>query len=117
MCKPLEWYRPDGIPRSAGQLLRVTAYPPINKYFYELVGVICLQMPALNHKDEENKVWEKRRVMILLRVVAGIALFVTGRNLFWLFVGLIGFTAGIRAATTFLLRTRPPSLLLCNDKL
>ena len=40
---------------------------------------------------------------------AGIALLLTGRNLFWLFVGLIGFTAGIRAATTFLLRTHPRS--------
>ena len=28
MCKPLERYRPDGVPRRAGQVLRVNAYPP-----------------------------------------------------------------------------------------
>lgn len=39
--------------------------------------------------------------MILLKVLAGIALLVTGRRLFWLFVGLIGFVAGIHAATRF----------------
>ena len=44
---------------------------------------------------------EKRLTMILLKVLAGIALLVTGRRLFWLFVGLIGFVAGIHAATRF----------------
>ncbi len=39
--------------------------------------------------------------MILLKILAGIALLVTGRRLFWLFVGLIGFIAGIHLATRF----------------
>ena len=38
MCKPLEWYRPDGVPRSARQLLRVNAYPPINSTSMNLWG-------------------------------------------------------------------------------
>ena len=37
--------------------------------------------------------------MILLRILAGIALLVIGRRLFWLFVGLIGFIAGIHIAS------------------
>jgi len=43
----------------------------------------------------------KKRTMILLKILAGIALLVTGRRLFWLFVGLIGFIAGIHLATHF----------------
>ncbi len=39
--------------------------------------------------------------MIWLRIVAGIGLLLFGRKLFWLFVGLIGFAAGIQAATRF----------------
>lgn len=39
--------------------------------------------------------------MMLLRILAGVALLVTGRRLFWLFVGLIGFMAGIHAASHF----------------
>ncbi len=39
--------------------------------------------------------------MIWLRVLAGVALLVVGRRLFWLFVGLIGFVWGIRAAAHF----------------
>jgi hypothetical protein len=39
--------------------------------------------------------------MILLRILAGIVLLVAGRRLFWLFVGLIGFVAGIHIATRF----------------
>ena len=39
--------------------------------------------------------------MILLRILAGIALLVAGRRLFWLFVGLIGFISGIRLASHF----------------
>jgi len=39
--------------------------------------------------------------MILLRVLAGIGLLITGRKLFWLFVGLIGFISGIYLASHF----------------
>lgn len=39
--------------------------------------------------------------MILLRILAGIALMVAGRRLFWLFVGLIGFISGVRLASHF----------------
>jgi len=39
--------------------------------------------------------------MILLRILAGIALLLGGRRLFWLFVGLIGFISGIRLASHF----------------
>ena len=39
--------------------------------------------------------------MILLRILAGIALLIAGRRLFWLFVGLIGFISGIQMATRF----------------
>ena len=39
--------------------------------------------------------------MILLRILAGIALLVAGRRLFWLFVGLIGFISGVRLASHF----------------
>ena len=39
--------------------------------------------------------------MLLLKILAGIALLVTGRRLFWLFVGLIGFIGGIHLATHF----------------
>jgi hypothetical protein len=39
--------------------------------------------------------------MILLRILAGIVLLVTGRRLFWLFVGLIGFISGINIAAGF----------------
>ena len=39
--------------------------------------------------------------MILLAILAGIALLVAGRRLFWLFVGLIGFISGIRLAPQF----------------
>ncbi len=39
--------------------------------------------------------------MVLLRILAGIALLVAGRRLFWLFVGLIGFISGIRLASHF----------------
>jgi hypothetical protein len=40
--------------------------------------------------------------MILFKILAGIALLLTGRRLFWLFVGLIGFIAGIHLATRFI---------------
>ena len=36
-----------------------------------------------------------------LRIFAGIALLVAGRRLFWLFVGIIGFMAGVRIASHF----------------
>ncbi len=39
--------------------------------------------------------------MVLLRILAGIALLVAGRRLFWLFVGLIGFLSGVRLASHF----------------
>ncbi len=39
--------------------------------------------------------------MLLFRILAGIALLVAGRRLFWLFVGLIGFVSGIHVATRF----------------
>ncbi len=39
--------------------------------------------------------------MIWLRMLAGVALLVVGRRLFWLFVGLIGFMWGIRVAAHF----------------
>jgi len=39
--------------------------------------------------------------MILLRILAGVALLVAGRRLFWLFVGLIGFISGARMASHF----------------
>ena len=39
--------------------------------------------------------------MILLRILAGIALLIAGRRLFWLFVGLIGFISGIRIVSHF----------------
>jgi hypothetical protein len=39
--------------------------------------------------------------MVLLKLLAGIMLLVTGRRLFWLFVGLIGFIGGIHVATRF----------------
>ncbi len=44
---------------------------------------------------------EKETVMILLRILVGIALLLAGRRLFWLFVGLIGFISGIEIATRF----------------
>jgi hypothetical protein len=37
----------------------------------------------------------------LLRILAGLALLTLGRRLFWLFVGLVGFVAGIVLATQF----------------
>jgi hypothetical protein len=37
----------------------------------------------------------------LLRILAGLALLTLGRRLFWLFVGLVGFAAGIVLATQF----------------
>ncbi len=37
----------------------------------------------------------------LLSILAGLALLTLGRRLFWLFVGLIGFVAGIALATQF----------------
>lgn len=39
--------------------------------------------------------------MTFFRILVGIALLVAGRRLFWLFVGLIGFIAGIRVAAHF----------------
>ena len=39
--------------------------------------------------------------MMLFRIIAGIALLLVGRRLFWLFVGLIGFVWGIRLAAHF----------------
>ncbi len=39
--------------------------------------------------------------MLLLRILAGIALVLAGRRLFWLFVGLIGFISGARMASHF----------------
>ncbi len=39
--------------------------------------------------------------MIWLRILAGIALLVVGRRLFWLFVGVIGFIWGVRIASHF----------------
>ncbi len=39
--------------------------------------------------------------MILLRILAGTALLIAGRRLFWLFVGLLGFVSGIHIATHF----------------
>ncbi len=39
--------------------------------------------------------------MIWLRILAGVGLLLFGRKLFWLFVGLIGFAAGIQVATRF----------------
>ncbi len=36
-----------------------------------------------------------------LRILAGIALLLMGRRLFWLFVGLIGFTSGLHFAARF----------------
>jgi hypothetical protein len=39
--------------------------------------------------------------MMFLRILAGIALLVTSRRLFWFFVGLLGFVSGIRIATHF----------------
>jgi hypothetical protein len=39
--------------------------------------------------------------MIFLRILAGIVLLASGRRLFWLFVGLIGFTSGINIAAGF----------------
>ncbi len=39
--------------------------------------------------------------MIWLRILAGIALLVTGRRLFWLFVGVVGFIWGVRIASHF----------------
>jgi hypothetical protein len=43
----------------------------------------------------------RKRVVILLRILAGIVLLAAGRRLFWLFVGLIGFISGIRLAAHF----------------
>ncbi len=40
--------------------------------------------------------------MDILTVVAGILLLLLGRHLFWLFVGIIGFIAGMNLATQFL---------------
>jgi len=37
----------------------------------------------------------------LLSILAGLALLTLGRKLFWLFVGLVGFVAGIALATQF----------------
>ncbi len=37
----------------------------------------------------------------LLSILAGLALLILGRKLFWLFVGLVGFVAGIVLATQF----------------
>ncbi len=37
----------------------------------------------------------------LLTILAGLALLVLGRRLFWLFVGLVGFAAGVVLATQF----------------
>lgn len=39
--------------------------------------------------------------MILLKILAGVVLLVTGRRLFWLFVALVGFAAGLHGATRF----------------
>jgi len=39
--------------------------------------------------------------MIFVNVLAGIALLLMGRRLFWLFVGLIGFTSGLRIGAHF----------------
>jgi len=39
--------------------------------------------------------------MIFLRVLAGIALLLMGRRLFWLFVGLMGFISGLRIGAHF----------------
>ena len=39
--------------------------------------------------------------MIFFRILAGVILLIAGRRLFWLFVALIGFMAGIRAASHF----------------
>ncbi len=38
---------------------------------------------------------------VTLRILAGLALLTLGRKLFWLFVGLVGFAAGIVLATQF----------------
>jgi hypothetical protein len=40
---------------------------------------------------------------MLLRVLVGIGLLITGRRLFWLFVGLIGFITGTHLASRFFL--------------
>jgi hypothetical protein len=39
--------------------------------------------------------------MIVLRILAGIALLLMGRRLFWLFVGLIGFISGLQIGAHF----------------
>ena len=56
MRKPLEWYRTDGVPRRAGQLLRVNTYPPINSTSMN-VGIRCLQMPTVNHFSSKTVRW------------------------------------------------------------
>jgi hypothetical protein len=43
----------------------------------------------------------REEVMVLLKILVGIALLVAGRRLFWLFVGLIGFVSGIWLAAQF----------------
>lgn len=40
--------------------------------------------------------------MDIVRILVGVALLILGRRLFWLFVGLVGFVAGITLATQFL---------------
>jgi len=47
----------------------------------------------------------------VIQIVAGTALLCLGRRLFWLFVGVVGFLAGMEIAGT-LFRARDPSLVL-----
>ena len=50
-------------------------------------------------------------MMNLVRIQAGIALLLVGRRLFWLFVGLIGFTSGMHLAARFF-RGQPEWMIL-----
>jgi hypothetical protein len=49
--------------------------------------------------------------MTFFRVLAGIAILILGRQLFWLFVGVVGFAFGIDFAT-LLFAAAPPSVVL-----
>ena len=47
----------DGVPGSAGQPLRINAYPPFNSTSMNLWGVRCQQMPTLNHFSSKTVPW------------------------------------------------------------
>jgi|WetSurMetagenome_2_1015567.scaffolds.fasta_scaffold213274_1 hypothetical protein len=55
---------------------------------------------------------QERMVSLFFNLIAGIALLIAGRRLFWLFVGVLGFLAGYTLAPQYVHATSPDAALI-----